>query len=84
MKDDNLLTIVEEAVEWEYKFPNPIIGTVRLPELEDEFDDELYRPRVIKIINKNSEEEFLTLDCWRDGAWEYENLDLNMVVRIIV
>jgi len=85
MKDDNLLTIDSDIVEWErYKFPGPIIGTVRLPELEDEFDDPLYRPRVIRIISTSEGEEFFHLDRWNDGAWEYDNLDLNMLIRIIV
>jgi len=84
MKDDNLLTIDSDIVEWErYKFPGPTIGTVRLPEFEDEFDDPLYRPRVIRIISSDSE-EFFIIDRWNDGAWEYDNLDLNMLIRIIV
>lgn len=84
MKDDNLLTIESDIVEWErYKFPGPTIGTVRLPEFEHEFDDPLYRPRVIRIISSDSE-EFFIIDRWNDGAWEYDNLDLNMLIRIIV
>lgn len=84
-KDDNLLTIVSGIIKWDlYKFPEPIIGTVRLPELEDEFDDPDHRPRVIRIIGHEDNEEFFYIDRWNDGAWEYENPDLNMVIRIIV